>query len=326
MLKIKANPRIHISLIGMNADGYRINGGIGFSISDPIQVISFEPANSIKVVDNRSKGLMGAELLRLEDHLNKVRNNAQFPFGFICTIEDSIIRSHVGLGSNTIVYMSCIEALGILNNKLYTNDEVISLSGRGGTSGIGINTYFKGGFIFDTGIINEGHTLLAPSSSFLGCSRYRPLMYKRIEMPSWDLGLCIPTISPKSEEEEKAFFIEKCPIEKEDVEEILYEAVYGVSSSLMDDNFNSFCESIDAIQNTKWKQMERGIYGRELLSIESEIRNAGAKCVGMSSFGPLLYFFGGDIDSIIATLKNRTPQCTFLKASLNNSGRVLEYD
>ena len=30
MLRIKVSPRIHISLIRMNNDGYRLNGGIGF--------------------------------------------------------------------------------------------------------------------------------------------------------------------------------------------------------------------------------------------------------------------------------------------------------
>lgn len=34
-VKITAFPRIHISLIGMNANGHRINGGAGFAINSP---------------------------------------------------------------------------------------------------------------------------------------------------------------------------------------------------------------------------------------------------------------------------------------------------
>ena len=35
-ITITTHPRIHITLIGMNNNGYRRHGGIGFSISDPV--------------------------------------------------------------------------------------------------------------------------------------------------------------------------------------------------------------------------------------------------------------------------------------------------
>ena len=58
MLKIKAFPRIHISLIGMNNDGYRLNGGIGFSIASPILDMSFEQSDSIKSLIRESMVLL----------------------------------------------------------------------------------------------------------------------------------------------------------------------------------------------------------------------------------------------------------------------------
>ena len=110
------------------------------------------------------------------------------------------------------------------------------------------------------------------------------------------------------------------------VEKILYEAVYGITSSLMEDNFDVFCKSIDAIQQTKWKSLERNLYGKELIAAESIIRDAGARSVGMSSLGPMLYFFGNDIDGIVGKVKKEMPSCVCLKTSFNNSARILEND
>ena len=94
----------------------------------------------------------------------------------------------------------------------------------------------------------------------------------------------------------------------------------------MESDFDVFCKSIDSIQYTKWKSLERNLYGKELMTAESIIRNAGAKCVGMSSLGPLLYFFGDDIDVIVANVKAEMPYCVCFKSSFNNSDRIIEHD
>ena len=326
MLKIIAFPRIHISLIGMNNDGYRLNGGIGFSMASPTLVMDFEPSGSIQVLDKREHGFTQEELHRLKSHLENIMIREMFDLALCCTIHEGKIQSHVGFGSNSMVYMSCVEALLVINHQEYNENDVITLSGRGGTSGIGINTYFKGGFIFDTGIVNCLQRDLAPSSAFVSESGPKPLTLTAFRLPQWDLGICIPPIVSKTENEESIFFHNNCPIKKEEVEKILYEAVYGVTSALMEDDFDMFCNSIDAIQHTKWKSMERQLYGEELMAVESIIRKAGAKCVGMSSLGPMLYFFGNDIDTIVDQAKKEIPSCVCFKTSFNNYSRVVEYD
>ena len=310
----------------MNNDGYRLNGGIGFSIASPTLDMSFEPSDSIDVIDRREHGFTQDELERLKNHLNNVLIKEEFDTAIRCIIHDGMIQSHVGFGSNSMIYLSCVEALLIFNHRDYTDQDVVNLSGRGGASGIGINTYFKGGFIFDTGISNHGQRSLAPSSAFFDKVVHKPLLMKSITLPEWELGICIPPIEPKTEKEERTFFQENCPINKDDVERILYEVVYGITSSLMESDFNVFCKSIDAIQQTKWKSLERNLYGKELMAAELIIRNVGAKCVGMSSLGPLLYFFGDDIDVIVAKVKEEMPYCVCFKSSFNNSDRIVEHD
>lgn len=326
MLRIKAFPRIHISLIGMNRDGYRINGGIGFSISSPTMEMCFTSSDSIEVVDKRVYGFTHDELNRLVDHLRHVAIQECLDVGIRCEICEGRVCSHIGFGSNSMIYLSCIEALFIINHRDYDEKEIVRLSGRGGTSGIGVNTYFKGGFVFDTGIVNTEHRQLSPSSSFVKVDHPEPLLMKSFMMPDWEMGVCIPSINHKTEDEEKEFFQENCPIDKRNVEEILYEVVYGVISSVMEKDFETFCKAIDKIQHTKWKQLERGLYGSELSEIEDSLKKAGACCVGMSSLGPLLYFFGDNIDGIIERIEKTVPQIDCFKSSFNNSGRVVSYD
>lgn len=326
MLRIKVFPRIHISLIGMNNDGYRLNGGVGFSIASPTLDVSFESSDSIDVIDRRNNGFSWDELSRLKSHLNNLLIKEKLGTAIRCIFHDSMVQSHVGFGSNSMIYLSCVEALLIFNHCNYTDQDVIDLSGRGGTSGIGINTYFKGGFILDTGVSNHGQRSLAPSSSFMDKEGHKPLLMKSVTLPEWQLGICIPSIENKTEEEEMEFFQKNCPINKDAVNKILYEAVYGITSSLMESDFDVFCKSIDAIQQTKWKSLERNLYGKKLMTAESVIRNAGAKCVGMSSLGPLLYFFGDDIDMIVAKVKDEMPYCACFISSFNNSSRIVEHD
>ena len=326
MLKIRAFPRIHVTLIGMNREGYRINGGIGFSMASPTLNMGFEPNDKIYVQDKRSHGFSKNELVRLNNRLNMVMKDEHLAEGFHCVIEESQIHSHFGFGTSSMAYLSCIEALLIINKREYTNDDVVNLSGRGGTSGIGISTYFKGGFVFDTGVTNNVVRDLAPSSCFNGDNYRKPLIFKSISLPGWEMGICIPPIQNKTEDEEKAFFDKNCPIGQEAVENILYESVYGISSSLLENDFNTFCQSVNLIQKTKWKSLERGLYGDELKTIESVLRKAGAKSVGMSSLGPLLYFFGEEIDGIVDRVNADLPGAQCYKTSFNNSGRILEYD
>lgn len=310
----------------MNIDGYRINGGLGFSVSSPSLSLQFEPHDAIDILDERTNGFSGLELEKLKNHIQIIQVRNELKLGLKCVILDGSIIPHVGFGSSTMAYMACTEALFLLNNKNVEADDVISQSRRGGTSGIGINTYFKGGFIFDAGVKNNDKQLFMPSSSFVINDHAKPLLLKHVNLPHWELGICIPPISPKTENEEKLFFQDNCPIEKNAVDETLYEAVYGIIPSLIEKDFQVFCKTIDAIQQTRWKSLERNLYGVELIEIENYIRKAGAQCVGMSSFGPLLYFFGKNLDFIIKRIKNENPQCKCFKTSFNNLSRIVEND
>jgi len=323
-LIIKSFPRIHITLIGMNNNSYRINGGIGFSIDTPITNSHFKLSKDIEIQDKREKKFTQDEQEKLINTIESVKNDNKMNNGITCIIESDIFP-HYGLGSNTSIYLSCIEALFLLNEVTYDNSKIISLSTRGGTSGIGINTYFDGGYVFDIGIKNE-RDLLVPSS-IANRNGKKPLVIYKGETPNWEIGICIPHyLNNKSEQEEKDFFSKYCPIGKKYINDILYESVYGITSAIIERDYKVFCQSINAIQKTRWKHLERSLYGKALLKLEKKIMQLGADCVGMSSLGPSLFFLSDNIINIINELKHDKSNLQCYISKMNNQGRLIIND
>ncbi len=323
-VRITSFPRVHITLIGMNNDGYRINGSVGFSISAPKIDVYFEISNNIEVIDERDLTFTEQERARLQHVLLETVTKFDFKKKIRCVVKSNALP-HYGLGSNTAIYMSCVEALFILNDVEYNSNDVVMSSKRGGTSGVGVNTYFEGGFVFDIGIKNN-EQLFSPSS-IADRNGKTPLVMHKCKLPDWEIGICIPKyIQNKSEKEEVDFFKTHCPIDKTSVESILYEAVYGITSSIIENDYGVFCKSVNTIQSTQWKCLERLLYGEELIKLEQKIKSLGADCVGMSSLGPVLFFTGKNINNIIEQISNDIPEATCYNASFNNKGRIVNYD
>ena len=323
MLKIKIPPRIHITLISMHEGGYRQNGGIGFAIDAPSLVIAIQPSSEVHIEDKRENGFNQDEQGRIDAILHDTIRTYSLQHGIEATITGDI-PTHMGFGSSTAVRLALIEGLFLVNKKSYDKQEIIRISGRGGVSGIGVESYFEGGFVFDLGR-KEKHRF-APSSAMETQERPLPLLCKRVDMPQWQIGLCVPDIKPKSEEEEKHFFSRTCPIPQNESHNTLYHATYGVLASVIEDDIDTFAESIKNIQKTYWKNAEGSLYDDELISIEQILYESGAMAVGMSSLGPSLYFVADNIEDVILRAQKRLKSCRLLLAHMNNAGRSIGYD
>lgn len=320
---IKASPRIHITLIGMDNEGYRINGGIGFSINEPSIILDFSPAHSFECIDCRSFPLADDEISRLHDVLEKERVRLQFKSNLSIKIHGEMF-THFGFGSGTAIRLSCMEALYYANGVVPNNDEVLSSSGRGGTSGIGINTYFSGGFILDLG--RKSDTSSHHPSHMSENRLSLPLFMQRINMPDWDIGIYIPTdISPKTEIEEVEFFNRTCPIPSKEVYETLYHSIFGVYAAVLEADKQTFSIALREVQKSFWKSAERSEYGERLLNAESNLYDCGASVVGMTSLGPSLFFFAEDIVDTVKKMRMIDSNSKLIISKPENSGRTLSH-
>ncbi|MGD1046597.1 MAG: beta-ribofuranosylaminobenzene 5'-phosphate synthase family protein [Bacteroidota bacterium] len=322
-IEIISHPRLHLTLIGMNRGGYRINGGIGFAIADPFLHVVAGLHEKIEIEDRRDKPLPELELRRVKDKLEEVCGYYDLKKKVSIKITGGI-PSHTGFGSSTAIRLSSIEALLEINNVKISNDQIISISGRGGTSGIGVHTYFDGGILLDVGRKSDS-SKLAPSSAH-ETIKGLPLPIYSAKMPLWEIGICIPLdISTLTEKEELKFFERTCPIDNYEVYKTLYHVVYGLVAAIEENDKLSFCSAIKSIQEFQWKKSERGEYGERLSHYENIIYESKAQVVGMSSLGPALFFLAEDVSKVIYEAKKKCPKVLFFMTLPSNEGRSLKY-
>lgn len=307
----------------MHNGEYRKNGGIGFSIKEPTATVEFKKSDKFKVIDKRAKPFGENEKARLLDILENEFEKNSLKHKLKIYIDGELI-THSGFGSSSAIRLACLEGLFIKNKFKYSKNYLIKSSKRGGTSGIGINTYFNGGFVFDTGKKND-NSRHEPSS--VEKVKEKPLKLIQNNMPKdWEIGICLPNlIKNKSEKEEKEFFQTICPIETNEAYKILYHVVYGLISSIKEKDYINFSNAINNIQKCTWKKSERSLYGEKLLELEKLLYENGALAVGMSSLGPLLFFTSLDMKKLMKKLKKEISHCTLLTTTVNNQGRKIEY-
>jgi beta-ribofuranosylaminobenzene 5'-phosphate synthase len=157
-VRVIAPARLHIGLISMHLNGPRKNGGIGFAIESPNAVVGVAPSSRVVVRDERLVRLDSSELDLLTQSVDQiVRENRLVPAEIIIS---GSIQTHVGMGSKTAIQLSIVEALCVLSGHPLSRSRLIKMSGRGGTSGVGVSSYFSGGMILDLGQLNELYPVL----------------------------------------------------------------------------------------------------------------------------------------------------------------------
>ncbi len=270
----------------MHSGAPRMNGGIGFAVDGPKAIIKAKPASAIEVVDMRPSPMTKSELEQLHSALEAFSKRLQLSHGGTIRI-DGAMQTHVGMGSATALRLGTLEALAMVNDRTVARDALVAASRRGGTSGIGVNAYFDGGLICDLGRASDGSDF-APSSQAGGAAA--PLALASVKMADWPMLLCIPrAIQSKTQEEEGAFFRRTAPLPAAASFETSYVALFEIYAAAAEGDYAAFCHGVDHMQETAWKQAERAEYGSALGSISTQLRESGARCVGMSSLGPMLF-------------------------------------
>ncbi|WP_455914117.1 beta-ribofuranosylaminobenzene 5'-phosphate synthase family protein [Pseudomonas syringae] len=323
-IKITAPGRIHVNLFDMSNSGYRQNGGVGFCISGLDTTIVFTACKDFKIIDNRAISYTDREASALIAFLEQLYAS----YGYFKKFSITFLSGpapHSGFGTGTATRLACVEAASHLNNVEADTNHIISASGRGGTSGVGVNTYFSGGMSIDLGVKSTGLPL-APSSARRGPPTI-PTQILSLPLPiNWRIGIIVaPEAYRISAEEEISFFNRTCPVDILSVQRSIYHALSGMACSVIESDFDTFCSAINSIQETEWKEAEWSAQADTLTQLRKALHEAGAKCVGLSSLGPAIYFMSDEPDEVFARL-NAPDHYWLTTCSPNNSGRTLEID
>ncbi len=312
MLRIKTPSRIHMTLIDLNGSIGRVDGGVGITLEEPSIDITAEKSDIVEVIGDPD----------LKDRMAKACEMVCPGKGIAINIERSY-WNHIGLGSGTQAAL----AAGTAISKLYGLDisprDIAIKVGRGGTSGIGIGSFEKGGFLLDGGHRMISKNAFLPSSYSKGVPP-APLLLN-YDFPDWDIVLAIPPTKGAYDIYEKDIFANECPIPIKEVEKISHIILMQMLPAILEKDLETFGKAINSIQEIGFKKRELDHqWGtRELMRV---MREAGSPCAGMSSFGPTVYAITDSPDKVASAVKRSHHECAIIKTKARNKGAEISFE
>ncbi len=306
MLRIKTPSRIHMTLIDLNGEIGRVDGGIGITLEEP----------SIEIVAEKSDEVIVRGDPDLKERMIKACEAVCPGKGVAIDIKRSY-WNHIGLGSGTQAALAAGVAIARLYELDITPRDVAATVGRGGTSGIGIGSFEKGGFLLDGGHRMSAKKAFLPSSFSQGVPT-APLLLN-YAFPHWDIVLAIPPMKGAHDLYEKDIFARVCPIPRREVEELCHVILMQMLPSILEKDLETFGKAVNTIQEVGFKKRELNLQpgARELIRVMTD---AGAAGAGMSSFGPTVYAITDAPDKVIAAVRRDCPECAIIRTKARNMG------
>lgn len=288
---IETPSRLHVTLIDLNGEIGRIDGGVGLTIENPRLILETETTDeNVEVVfeeSNLSEKLMNEYKEKIENSVKKMTDFLKVESGFKFTVKKTY-PAHSGLGSGTQISLAVGKAIVNHNDQDISTPQIAKIVGRGGTSGIGVRAFDHGGFIIDGGHKVDEKPDFLPSSA--SSASPAPLITRYDFPEDWNIILAIPDVpAGASGPKEVNIFQKYCPIPLREVQELSHVLLMKMMPAVVEKDITAFGDSINQIQNVGFKKIELELQHHLINKLIDNMRSEGAAGVGMSSFGPTVY-------------------------------------
>lgn len=288
VLRLKAYPRLHFGLIDLSGYTPRSYGGVGASLQGMPIEIECRPGKSASLTLN--PGSLAEDALmtvnRAVEIARQLGLNTSGDIQF-----KSIPSAHVGLGSTTLTVLAILQSLAVINQWTVTPDDLVRMSTRGRTSGIGIGTFFTGQLVVDVG--QTGHPANHDYVPSLAPGQRPPsLTIGSWPMPeAWKVSLFFtqgpPSIKPETESN---FFHAATPVATSDVGLQLAHLYHGIIPAVIESDLRAFAQSLYAFQRVGFKAAEISAQESIVRNLINTLWDQGF-AAGLSSFGPVVFVF-----------------------------------
>lgn len=311
--------RLHLGLIDLHGGEGRVDGSVGLALSEPCFELRLTRSQTVRIdADPIYHPRIGAVVARARE---------RWGIGPAAVRVIQSIPSHAGLGSGTQLTLGVLAALSELNGVGATHDDIVALSGRGGTSGIGAHAFCAGGFLID-----GGHRFPQSKATFLpsaasASAGLGPLLWRQ-DFPAWDIVIATPHGRHVSGEEEIRLFQTLCPIPEADVGAACRSLVMGMMPALVEQDLASFGAALERFQSVGWKRIEIDAQDELVRDMMGAMRSHGGCGVAMSSWGPTVVAFTTDglrlADVARRWLSRRNLGGTVVGTRARNTGATIE--
>ena len=166
-------------------------------------------------------------------------NDLEIPVRFLIKEQ---IPQHIGLGSKTQLALAIATAVLRING-LHKNVRILaSIMSRGGTSGIGVAAFDKGGCILDGGHTfgpdGEKNSFLPSSAS---TANPPPIMVQTSVPEDWKFIIALPSVKQgASGLSEVDIFRDNCPLSSEETKEISHTILMKMVPALYEKDIDNF--------------------------------------------------------------------------------------
>lgn len=276
--RVSAPSRLHLGLVDLGHATPRTYGGFGLMIDDPGVSVVGVLSNSVSVTGDLEPAVREVLQRTVEDFCRE-----QGVPGCGISVASQPI-AHAGLGRGTTLRLAALVCAAATNEIAIDPESLQRYSGRGGTSGVGINGFFTGGFIVDAG--HRGQLDWAPSSQTR--PERVPPVTSRIEIArEWHVTLVLDGEQGLSGTPESSFFEAHTPVRSADVLEQMSLLYHGILPSLIERDLVAAGEHYAQFSRLGFKSSE--IKASPSSSGLIADLSALAPFVGMSSLGPCVF-------------------------------------
>jgi beta-ribofuranosylaminobenzene 5'-phosphate synthase len=319
-VQVRTGARLHLGLLDLSAATRRVDGGIGISIEEPSTVVNVRPSQYLQV--NAPD-----EFLPLCHNIIKTISTLGGPTNIQFTLETTV-TTHCGFGSGTQIALAAATALlhsvNILDVSL---SQLVIAVRRGGTSGIGVHAFDKGGFIMDGGRAwPRQKSVLGPSSIFAFSDI--PPCISHLPFPDWGICVALPKgVERVHGEEELQTFLKLMPIPIEEVEFASRVILTGILPAVADSDFEEFCTSVEELRQVGMKRRQWDLLSGIAKSWEHTFKTCGFRGISTSSWGPAILGFAPSVEEAIDMAKplrtDASLRFLFITRA-NNKGHTVE--
>lgn len=270
-VKVISRGRLHMGFFDLHGGLGRLYGGIGLSLSAPVQTLRLSLSESWQAPPTaHPRALAIAQSLVAKLNLH-------------CAVKldlESSLPEHAGLGSGTQLALAIGAAISHLFQLNLSTKELASLTGRGQRSGIGIAAFDQGGLILD------GGRRMEPSATGI------PPMLARYDFPEeWRVLLVLDKqLAGVHGAHERAAF-EQLPAFSENLAAHLCRHVLmQAMPAMVERDLYAFGQAIQVLQShvgDHFAPVQGGRYASaDVAAVLQYLSAHGVTCVGQSSWGP----------------------------------------
>jgi len=281
---VKTPSRLHFTLIDLNGEAGRVDGGIGVALNYPGVKIE---VNQTSCAGIKIEGFRKDLALNFAETFLKYYNLK--PSVDIKIIED--IPEHVGLGSGTQLALAVAKCLAEVYGINADVRRFAEIMGRGGTSGIGVAAFEGGGFILDGGhSFGKGKQKESFLPSHFSKASPAPLLARYHLPEDWFFVICVPKVKRKVFGlYEVEVFKKYCPIPAEEVCKLTRIILMKVLPSIVERDIEGLGLALTEIQNIGFKKIEVQLQHEIVKELIRWMSQGEAYGAGLSSFGPTVY-------------------------------------